>query len=87
MSGYSSLTGAQPLGLPYLHGRILMKRFPWNSKYEVLVDEVELLEANPQYAHIRKSDGSEATVSLKHLAQKGYESSGFTKSSRGWIYQ
>ena len=39
-----------------------------------MVDEVELLEANPQYAHIRKPDGTETTVSLKHLAPKGNDS-------------
>ena len=63
-------------------GKVLMKRYPRNNKHEPLVDEVELLEANPQYAHIRKSDGSEATVSLKHLAPKG---SGYTESPQGDI--
>ena len=51
-----------------------MKRHERNSKYEPLVDGVELLEANPQYAHIRKPDGTETTVSLKHLAPKGNDS-------------
>ena len=39
-----------------------------NNKYEPLVDEVQLIEANPQYAHIRYPDGRETTVSLRHLA-------------------
>ena len=51
-----------------------MKRHERNSKYEPLVDGVELLEANPQYAHIRKPDGTETTISLKHLAPKGNDS-------------
>ena len=63
-------------------GKVLMKRYPRNNKHEPLVDEVELLEANPQYAHIRKSDGREATVSLKHLAPKD---SGHTESPQGDI--
>ena len=42
-----------------------------NSKYEPLVDEVELIEANPQYAHIRLADGKESTVSIRDLAPRG----------------
>ena len=36
-----------------------------------LVDEVELLQANPHYANVRYPDGRETTVSTKHLAPKG----------------
>jgi hypothetical protein len=36
-----------------------------------LVDEVDLLEANPQYAHVRFPDGRENTESIKHLAPPG----------------
>ena len=35
-----------------------------------MVDEVELIEANPNYAHIRSPDRREDTVALKHLAPK-----------------
>ncbi len=35
------------------------------------VDEIDLLEANPQYAHVRFPDGREDTVSIKHLAPSG----------------
>ena len=38
------------------------------SKYEPLVDEVVLLEANPQYAHMRFTNGFESTVSVSDLA-------------------
>ena len=31
------------------------------------MDEVELLQANLQYAHIRYMDGRETTVSIRHL--------------------
>ena len=52
-------------------GPVLLKRHVRNSKYEPLVDEVELLEANPNYAHIRHPDGRENTVSLRDLAPCG----------------
>jgi hypothetical protein len=51
-------------------GPVLMKRNARSSKYDPLVDEVELLECNPQYAHVRLSDGREETVSLRQLAPK-----------------
>ena len=43
------------------------------SKYDPLVDEVELVQANPHYAHVRYSDGRETTVAVKHLAPRGQE--------------
>lgn len=52
-------------------GPVLLKKFNRSSKYDPLVDEVELLEANPQYAFIKHSDGRESTVSLRHLAPIG----------------
>ena len=52
-------------------GPVLLKRHVRSSKTEPLVDEVELLEANPHYAHVRYPDGRETTVSTKHLAPRG----------------
>ena len=52
-------------------GPALLRRFVRNSKYEPLVDEVELLDANPSYAHIRLPDGRESTVSIRDLAPVG----------------
>ena len=49
-------------------GKVLLKRFVKNSKYDPDVIEVELLEANPQYAYIKYHNGRESTVSLRHLA-------------------
>ena len=49
-------------------GPVLLKRNVRHSKYEPLVDEVELVEANPQYAHIRYPNGRESTVSIRQLA-------------------
>ena len=52
-------------------GPVLLKRHVRTSKTDPLVDEVQLLQANPQYAHIRHSDGRESTVSIRHLAPCG----------------
>ena len=52
-------------------GPVLLKRHVRNSKYDPLVDEVNLLEANPQYAHVQFPDGREDTISIKHLAPLG----------------
>ena len=51
-------------------GPVLLKRQVRSSKTDPLVDEVELLEVNPNYAHVRYPDGRETTVSIKHLARK-----------------
>ena len=52
-------------------GPVLMKRNVRASKFEPLVDEVELLSANPQYAFVRLQNGKETTVSLRQLAPIG----------------
>ena len=45
-------------------GPVLLKRHIRTSKTDPLVDEVQLLQANPQYAHIQHADVREATVSI-----------------------
>ncbi|XP_054259409.1 uncharacterized protein LOC128984145 [Macrosteles quadrilineatus] len=52
-------------------GPVLIKRSVRSSKYEPLVEEVLLLEGNPEYSHIRYADGRETTVSSRHLAPVG----------------
>ncbi|XP_054259721.1 uncharacterized protein LOC128984427 [Macrosteles quadrilineatus] len=52
-------------------GPVLMKRPVRSSKYEPLVEEVLLLEGNPEYSHIRYADGRETTVSSRKLAPVG----------------
>ena len=52
-------------------GTVLMKRKVRHSKYKPLVDEVELVKANPRYAQVKFPDGSETTVSTKQLAPTG----------------
>ena len=49
-------------------GPVLLKRHVRQSKYDPLVDKVELLDANPYYAHVRFPNGKESTVSVRHLA-------------------
>ena len=41
-------------------GPVLLKRFVRMNKYEPLVDEVQLLEANSDYAHIRMKNGEDS---------------------------
>ena len=48
-------------------GPVLLRRFVRN-KNEPLVDEVELMEANSNFARIRFPDGRESTVSVTDLA-------------------
>ena len=47
---------------------VFLKRKVRNSKYEPYVEEVELIEANPEYAHVKFPNGRESTVSLRDLA-------------------
>lgn len=51
-------------------GPVLLKRTVRSSKYDPVMEEVELLNCNPQYAHVRFPDGREDTVSLRYLAPK-----------------
>ena len=52
-------------------GPVYLKRHVCYSKMEPLVDEVEIIGANPHYAHIRYLDGRQTTTSTKHLALFG----------------
>ncbi|GFV78344.1 putative retrovirus-related pol polyprotein from transposon opus [Trichonephila clavipes] len=50
---------------------VLMKNQMRANKYEPIVQEVELIEANPDYAHVKLGDERETTVSIRHLAPRG----------------
>jgi hypothetical protein len=52
-------------------GKVFVKKHVRSSKYDPLVEEVELIEAEPQYAHIKFPSGRESTVSIKDLAPIG----------------
>jgi hypothetical protein len=49
-------------------GPVLMKRHIRQSKYDPLVDEVDLIHINPHYANVRLQNGREQSVSLRDLA-------------------
>ena len=48
-------------------GKVYLRRHV-RSKNDPLVDEVDLIEATPTYAHIRYNNGREDTVSISDLA-------------------
>jgi transposase InsO family protein len=48
--------------------KVLLRKFVRPNKYEPLVQEVQIVDVNPQYAHVRFPDGRESTVSLQDLA-------------------
>jgi hypothetical protein len=52
-------------------GHVLLKKTPRFSKYDPLVEEVELIDCNPHYAVIRLPGGREETVSVRQLAPIG----------------
>ncbi|GFW99853.1 putative retrovirus-related pol polyprotein from transposon opus [Trichonephila clavipes] len=52
-------------------GPVLMKIRCVLTNMEPIVQEVELIEANPDYAHVKLGDGRETTVSIRHLAPRG----------------
>ena len=60
----------------WLHkpGPVLLKRHLRSSKYEPIVDKVELIHATPSYARVRLPGGREATVSLRDVAPISHKS-------------
>jgi len=50
-------------------GLVLLKHHVCTSKSDPLVEEVQLLHANPQYSHVPYGDGRETTVSRAKLQQ------------------
>lgn len=54
-------------------GKVLLRKFVRASD-DPLVQEVELIETNPHFAHIKYPNGKEDTVSIRDLAQLPLES-------------
>ena len=48
-------------------GPVYVKKHVRQSKHDPLVEEAELIEANPEYAYIRLKSGNETTVSIRDL--------------------
>ena len=49
-------------------GKAMLRRHVRNSKYEPVVDEVDVIEVNPTYAVVRHGNGRESSVALKDLS-------------------
>ena len=49
-------------------GEVLLKQFGGRSKYDPIIEVMELLETNPTHARILFHDGREDFVALRHLA-------------------
>ena len=57
-------------------GRVYLRNHTRSSKHEPIVEEAELLDVNPQYAHVKLRSGHETTVSLRDIAPCHREPSG-----------
>lgn len=55
----------------WLEGTVLMRKFNRSSKYDPIVEEVEVVHPNPEYTTVRLQDGRELNVSNRHLAPRG----------------
>ena len=62
----SSVGKSIPSGL-VVPGKVLLRRFIWQNKTDPLVDEVDVVDVNPTYAHICYFDGRESIVSFKAI--------------------
>ena len=49
-------------------GPVFLKRVDRSSKYDPLVEEVQIVNCNPQYAQVVHADGKTETVSIRRLA-------------------
>ncbi|VDP95226.1 unnamed protein product [Echinostoma caproni] len=52
-------------------GPVLLKRMDRTSKYDNLVEEVDLISCNPHYALVKMPNGREENVSIRRLAPPG----------------
>ncbi|XP_055874670.1 uncharacterized protein LOC129924424 [Biomphalaria glabrata] len=68
-------------------GKVLLKSPVRSSKFDPLVQEVELISCNPQYAHIRFPNGREETVSLRQLAPKESSTNDYFEPENGILPQ
>lgn len=62
-------------------GKVLLRRHMRTSKQDPLVEEVDLVHANPQYALVHFPDGREDTFSTRDLAPTPDSSPGFQDAS------
>ena len=55
-------------------GPLYVRRRPCDSKYDSVIEEAFLIEANPEYAFVQFPNGRETTVSLRDIAYKPTDS-------------
>ena len=60
-----SVTGFNVPCWPSTPGQVLLKNHVRKSEYDPLIEEIEFIEANLQYAHIKYPNGKETTVDYK----------------------
>ena len=53
------------------NSKALMKRHANHSKYDPIVEEVDVLDVNPSTSHVKTAEGRELIVSNRHLAPIG----------------
>lgn len=53
--------------------QVLMRRFDRTNKYQPIVEEVDLIQVNPDYSYVRLPNGRETTVSNRYLAPLGQD--------------
>ena len=63
----SSVGQSLPRWLTCPGAKAFLHQFVWTNKTDFLVDEVEVLSVNLNYAHVRHPNGREVTVSLQDL--------------------
>ena len=64
----SSTRATLPTWLTYPGSKAYLRRFVRTSKIDPLVDEVEIINVNPNYANVRHLNGREVTFSLNDLS-------------------
>ena len=64
----SSTRATLPTWLTYPGSKADLRRFVQTSKIDPLVDEVEIINVNPNNANVRHFNGQEATVSVNDLS-------------------
>lgn len=70
-----STRGQTLLAWLILEGPTLLRQQVWHSKNDPLVEEVEIVEGSPEYAHVRLPDYRVTAVSLRHLTSMANDSS------------
>ena len=66
--GAFSISLDNPTLVPASPGPVYMRRQVRAIMTEAFLDEVEMLQANAHYVHVRYLEDSETTVATKHLA-------------------